>query len=95
MNSKLTYTLFRLSKNSFNNQVSINVCHLYRNFSVTANKNMRFVQFQLKTGGPKHLGAQLSPDGDIFDISAVDSSIPNSLVKCLKNGSGIIDKAKR
>lgn len=66
-----------------------------RNFSVTRKNNMRFVQFQLKSGGPQHLGAQLAIDGDIFDISAVDSSIPNSLVKCLNTGNGIIEKAKR
>ncbi|XP_017777216.1 PREDICTED: fumarylacetoacetate hydrolase domain-containing protein 2A isoform X2 [Nicrophorus vespilloides] len=55
---------------------------------------MRFVQYQ-KNGGPQHLGAQISPDGDIFDISAVDSSIPNSLVKFLAAGNGGIEKAKR
>nr|XP_022918517.1 fumarylacetoacetate hydrolase domain-containing protein 2 isoform X2 [Onthophagus taurus]XP_022918518.1 fumarylacetoacetate hydrolase domain-containing protein 2 isoform X2 [Onthophagus taurus] len=56
---------------------------------------MRFVQFQLKSGGPRHVGAQLSIDGDIIDISAVDSSVPNSLLKCLRDGNGIIEKAKR
>lgn len=56
---------------------------------------MRFVQFKHKTGGPQQLGAQLSIDGDIFDISAVDSSIPNSLVKFLAIGNGVLEKAKR
>lgn len=56
---------------------------------------MRFVQFQSKNGGPQHLGAQIAQDGDIFDISAVDSSIPNSLVKFLSTGNGVVEKAKR
>lgn len=56
---------------------------------------MRLVQYRLKKGGPQHLGAQISPQGDIFDISAVDSSIPNSLVKFLATGNGIYEKAKR
>lgn len=68
---------------------------LSRCFSVTASANMRFVQFQLKNGGPQHIGAQLSLDGDIFDISAVDSSVPNSLLKFLSDGNGVVEKAKR
>lgn len=56
---------------------------------------MRFVQFVKKSGGPQHLGVQLSPEGDIFDISSVDSTIPNSLVKFLATGSEIVEKAKR
>lgn len=67
----------------------------YRCFSVSSNNGMRFVQFQLKNGGPQHLGAQITQDGDIFDISAVDSSIPNSLVKFLATGNGVVEKAKR
>ncbi|XP_031350014.1 fumarylacetoacetate hydrolase domain-containing protein 2A isoform X2 [Photinus pyralis] len=66
-----------------------------RKFSVTASRNMHFVQFQLKSRGPQHLGAQLEPNGDIFDISAVDSSIPNSLVECLATGESVIEKTKR
>ncbi|GLV40858.1 uncharacterized protein CBL_10033 [Carabus blaptoides fortunei] len=42
-----------------------------------------------------HLGAQITSDGDIFDLSAVDSSIPNSLVKFLATGKEVRDKAKR
>ncbi|GJQ76016.1 hypothetical protein Trydic_g18069 [Trypoxylus dichotomus] len=56
---------------------------------------MRLVQFKLKNGGPQHIGAQLSTDGDIFDISAVDSSVPNSLLKFLTDGNGVVEKAKR
>ncbi|KAI4462080.1 fumarylacetoacetate hydrolase domain-containing protein 2a-related [Holotrichia oblita] len=56
---------------------------------------MRFVQFQLKSGGPQHIGAQLTLDGDVFDISAVDSSVPNSLLKFLSEGNGVVEKAKR
>lgn len=66
-----------------------------RCFSVSTNNGMRFVQFQSKNGGPQHLGAQISQDGDVFDISAVDSSIPNSLVKFLATGNGVVEKAKR
>ncbi|KAJ8917831.1 hypothetical protein NQ315_010740 [Exocentrus adspersus] len=73
------------------NAYSLNI----RKFSLSSKKNMRLVQYRLKTGGPQHLGAQISPEGDIFDISAVDSSIPNSLVKFLANGNGIYEKAKR
>lgn len=66
-----------------------------RKFSVSVDRKMRFVQFKSKSGGPQHLGAQISQDGDIFDISAVDSSIPNSLVKFLATGNGTLEKAKR
>lgn len=66
-----------------------------RKFSVTVGRKMRFVQYKAKSGGPQHLGAQISQDGDIFDISIVDSSIPNSLVKFLATGNGILEKAKR
>lgn len=75
-----------------NNLISDNV---KRNFSVTSSRKMRLVQYKLKTGGPQQLGAQISANGDIFDISAVDSSIPNSLVKFLEQGNGIYEKAKR
>lgn len=66
-----------------------------RDFSITADNKMRFVQFKPRNGGPQHLGAQITQDGDIFDISAVDPSIPNSLVKFLATGNGIVEKAKR
>ncbi|KAG5895712.1 hypothetical protein JTB14_021404 [Gonioctena quinquepunctata] len=56
---------------------------------------MRLVQYQLQSGGPQQLGAQLAIGGDIFNISAVDSSIPNSLVAFLAQGHGMYDKAKR
>ncbi|KAJ8941845.1 hypothetical protein NQ318_005128 [Aromia moschata] len=49
-----------------------------RQFSVSSTRKMRFVQYRLKTGGQQQLGAQIAAGGDIFDISAVDSSIPNS-----------------
>lgn len=68
---------------------------LTRCFSVSGASNMRLVQFQMKTGGPQHIGAQLSADGDVFDISAVDSSIPNNLLKFLSEGNGVVEKAKR
>jgi len=66
-----------------------------RTFSVSSVASMRFVQFKSKKGGPQHLGAQITSDGDIFDISAVDSSIPNSLVKFLASGQNTYEKAKR
>ncbi|KAF7271660.1 hypothetical protein GWI33_015509 [Rhynchophorus ferrugineus] len=66
-----------------------------RKFSVTRKNNMRYVQYKLKSGGPQHLGAQLSPGGDIIDISAVDSTIPNNLVDFLKAGSSTYEKSKR
>lgn len=68
---------------------------LARNFSLSSAKKMRFVQYRLKTGGPQQLGAQISSSGDIFDISGVDHSIPNSLVKFLASGNGLYEKAKR
>lgn len=66
-----------------------------RYFSVARRTNMRYVQFRANTGGVQHLGAQITSDGDIFDLSAVDSSIPNSLVKFLATGKDVRDKAKR
>lgn len=64
-----------------------------RFFSVSKRANMRFVQFT--NGGMQQLGAQISLDSDIFDISAVDSSIPNSLVKFLNSEKDVRDKARR
>lgn len=66
-----------------------------RKFSVTRKNNMRYVQYKLKSGGQQHLGAQLSPGGDIIDISAVDSTIPNNLVDFLKAGPSTYEKSKR
>lgn len=66
-----------------------------KNFSVGSASNMRLVQYRLKKGGQQHLGAQLTSCGDIIDISAVDHSIPNSLVEFLGQGCGIYEKAKR
>lgn len=65
-----------------------------RCFSATSASNMRFVQFQIN-GGPQRLGAQICTGGDIFEISAVDSSIPNSLPKFLASDSTIHERAKR
>ncbi|CAH2009077.1 unnamed protein product [Acanthoscelides obtectus] len=67
-----------------------------RNFSASSARKMRLVQYKLKNQqGVQHLGAQLSIGGDIVDISAVDSSIPNTMVKFLREGPGMYDKAKR
>lgn len=66
-----------------------------RNFSVSTCRKMRLVQYKLKQGGCQQLGAQLSIGGDIIDISAVDSTIPNSMVQFLEGGTSTYDKAKR
>ncbi|XP_043275972.1 fumarylacetoacetate hydrolase domain-containing protein 2 isoform X2 [Venturia canescens] len=66
-----------------------------RNFSSTKALNMRFVQFVNKNGGPQHLGVQLQPGGDIIDVSAVNSRIPNNLKKFLEGGDELLNKAKR
>ncbi|XP_072378954.1 oxaloacetate tautomerase FAHD2B, mitochondrial isoform X2 [Diabrotica undecimpunctata] len=66
-----------------------------RKFSLSTSAKMRIVQYRLKKGGKQHLGAQLSSGGDIIDISAVDHSIPNSLVEFLGQGCGVYEKAKR
>ncbi|KAK5644554.1 hypothetical protein RI129_005854 [Pyrocoelia pectoralis] len=102
MPSKIVFVLSSASKlfarsgvYSTNGSNSLISSSSTRKFSVTARNNMHFVQFQLKSGGPQHLGAQLEPNGDIFDISAVDSSIPNSLVECLATGDSVIEKTKR
>ncbi|KAF5284306.1 hypothetical protein FQA39_LY04599 [Lamprigera yunnana] len=98
MPSKISFMVISASKKLLSNRIlnreSV-LISVRRNFGVSTKKDMRFVQFKSKSGGPQHLGAQLSPDGDIFDISAVDSSIPNSLVKCLQTGNGVIEKTKR
>jgi 2-keto-4-pentenoate hydratase/2-oxohepta-3-ene-1,7-dioic acid hydratase in catechol pathway len=56
---------------------------------------MRFVQFSGNRGSPQRLGVQLTQDGDIIDISGVDSSIPNSLVQLLYAGPEMLEKSKR
>lgn len=87
--------LIRLVKNGADNKLLIGRDLKCRSFSVQTVRSMRFVQFRGKNGGPQHLGAQLAEGGDIFDISAVDSSIPNSLVKFLRNGNEVLETAKR
>jgi hypothetical protein len=64
-------------------------------FHSSASRSMRFVQFQSANGGPQRLGVQLTLDGDIIDVSGVNSSIPNSLVKFLALGPDYLEKAKR
>ncbi|XP_046594017.1 fumarylacetoacetate hydrolase domain-containing protein 2A isoform X1 [Neodiprion lecontei] len=66
-----------------------------RSFSTTGSLEMRFVQFVNKNGGPQHLGVQLQPGGDITDISAVDSRIPNNLKKFLEGGEDLLKNVKR
>ena len=56
---------------------------------------MRFVQFSGTRGGPQRLGVQLTQDGDIIDISGVDSSVPNSLILLLQAGPEMLEKSKR
>ncbi|XP_075215368.1 oxaloacetate tautomerase Fahd2a, mitochondrial [Lycorma delicatula] len=71
-------------------------CFQKRTFSVNTNPlEMRFVQFKSVAGGPQRLGVQLSLDGDIVDVSAVDSCIPNNLVEFLRGGERFIERAKR
>lgn len=57
--------------------------------------NMRFIQYKPPNGGIQHLGAQINPDGDIIDISAVDGTVPNTLVKFLKADKEAQDRGKR
>ncbi|XP_012268488.1 fumarylacetoacetate hydrolase domain-containing protein 2 isoform X2 [Athalia rosae] len=66
-----------------------------RAFSTSGSQNMRFVQFVNKNGGPQHLGVQLRPGGDITDVSAVDSRMPNNLKKFLEGGEDLLKKVKR
>ncbi|XP_063238046.1 fumarylacetoacetate hydrolase domain-containing protein 2 isoform X2 [Bacillus rossius redtenbacheri] len=66
-----------------------------RSFSTGTQLNMRFVQFTASTGGPQRLGVQLVQDGDIIDVSGVDSSIPNDLVQLLQGGPSVLERAKR
>lgn len=66
-----------------------------RSFTVSHCRKMRLVQYRLKQGGCQQLGAQLSIGGDIIDVSAVDSTIPNSMVQFLDGGTSTYDKAKR
>lgn len=66
-----------------------------RKFSLSSySLRMRFVQFR-SNSGPQRLGVQLSQEGDIIDVSAVDSSIPNNLVQFLESGPDLLEKAKR
>ncbi|KAK7872820.1 hypothetical protein R5R35_006698 [Gryllus longicercus] len=66
-----------------------------KSFSTSGgSRNMRFVQFT-KNSGPRRLGVQLSQEGDIIDVSGVDHSVPNDLVQFLREGNGLLEKAKR
>jgi hypothetical protein len=68
---------------------------LCRDFSTGSFSRMRFVQFSGNRGSPQRLGVQLTQDGDIIDISGVDSSVPNSLVQLLQAGPEMLEKSKR
>lgn len=97
---RLLFLLKNVNRNLLNiktHGICINTCSVgdKRYFSASTAVNMRFVQFTSADGGVQHLGAQITQDGDIFDISAVDSSIPNSLVKFLGAGKDVRDKARR
>ena len=52
---------------------------------------MRFVQF-LNKNGVQRLGVQLKLGGDIIDLNAADTSIPNSLITLLNGGKQLIEK---
>ncbi|KAL3268173.1 hypothetical protein HHI36_007300 [Cryptolaemus montrouzieri] len=93
MYSKVTGLFFGI--NIIKSQVANIFLSTSRNFSASKVSEMRYVQFKYKTGGVQHLGAQIAPDGDIFDLSAIDSTIPNSLVKFLEAGTDVQQKAKR
>lgn len=75
-------------------QLLLNTRDQKRNFSVSSCLSMRFVQYTVN-GGPQRLGAQICTGGDIFDISAVDSTIPNSLPKFLAADKSVHERAKR
>lgn len=68
---------------------------LRKDFSTGSFSGMRFVQFSGNRGRPQRLGVQLTQDGDIIDISGVDSSVPNSLVQLLNAGPEMLEKSKR
>ncbi|KAF7991775.1 hypothetical protein HCN44_010576 [Aphidius gifuensis] len=77
------------------NAVKTSVLKFHRNFSISTRREMRFVQFVNKNGGPQHLGVQLKAGGDIIAISAIDSRIPNTLKKFLEGGDVLTNKARR
>lgn len=54
---------------------------------------MRFVQFCNKSG-VQRLGVQLKLGGDIIDINAADTSLPNSLINLLNGGKQLLDRVK-
>lgn len=91
MSSQIPITCTRV----FSSVVKVIRTDSIRSFSVSTRKNMRYVQYRLKTGGQQHLGAQIAPGGDIIDISSVDSTIPNNLVDFLKAGESTYAKSKR
>lgn len=84
-------TTFRLSKVLFETSKQAQV----RFFGVTTTAKTRYVQYIPPNGGQPHIGAQLECGGDIIDVSRVDTSIPNTLVKFLNSGQEVRDKAKR
>jgi len=97
----------RLSRLLLSNllDTSLNKSLSYRTFATTSVNKMRFVQFVKKYNGDsgtipsiskcQRLGAQLAPGGDIYEISAINPSLPNSLLGLLKAGDEAIDQAKR
>lgn len=91
-----TNVSFNRAPELISKKFNCNINKQQRNFSVAGTSlNMRFVQFTSLNGGPQRLGVQLSQDGDIIDISAVDSSVPNNLVQFLEGGPKLLEKAKR
>lgn len=83
------------SSSSSSSTIKTSVLKFHRNFSCSIRREMRFVQFVNKNGGPQHLGVQLKAGGDIIAISSIDSRIPNTLKKFLEGGDVLTNKARR
>ncbi|XP_018327595.1 fumarylacetoacetate hydrolase domain-containing protein 2 [Agrilus planipennis] len=98
--AKTSNNLLRFFSKAQYNRQSINIKKSVFNFSsvrklsTSKRVNMRFVQFKVNSGQPQ-LGVQVTHDGDIIDVSGVDSSIPNSFVEFLNQGDEALEKAKR
>lgn len=71
-----------------------NIKKSVRPLSTNGPLTMRFLQYKYNGSDAQHLGVQVSPEGDIIEISAVEPSIPNNLVDFLHGGKDMISLAK-
>lgn len=79
-------------KTHFPHKKFINSTNLVRNFTVTARRNMKLVQFVYRNN-PGEIRAGIWEQDGVVDINKADSSLPSTVLDILRNQA--IDKVKK